>query len=89
MEKLWPSKERQFYKHQAYEPCVNELGYNELASKNMSRNFSSFLSSIPGGRGFIMIFLNIDTLRDKIDEIRHSMIDKNIDLIAFNEHDWT
>ena len=51
----------------------------------MSSSFSSSLSSIPGERGFIMIFLNIATLRGKIDEIRHSMINKNIDLIAFNE----
>jgi hypothetical protein len=32
-----------------------------------------------------MAFLNIVTLPAKIDEIRHSMCDKNIDLIAFNE----
>ena len=85
MEWIWSSKERQFYKHQASEPCVHELGYNELARKNMSSNFSSSLSSIPGERGFIMILLNIVTLPNKIDEIRHSMVNKNIDLIAFNE----
>ena len=85
MERIWSSKERQSYKHQACEPCVNELGYNELASKNMSSNFSSSLSSIPGERGFIMIFLNVVALPSKIDEICHSMINKNIDLIAFNE----
>ena len=76
---------RQFYKHQACKPCINELGYNELSSKNMSSSFSSSLSSIPGEKGFIMIFLNIVTLPRKIDEIRHSMINKNMNLIAFNE----
>ena len=32
-----------------------------------------------------MAFLNIVSLPKKIDEIRHSMSNKNIDLIAFNE----
>ena len=32
-----------------------------------------------------MVFLNIVSLPKKIDEIRHSMSNKNIDLIAFNE----
>ena len=32
-----------------------------------------------------MAFLNIVSLPKKIDEIRHSMSDKSIDIIAFNE----
>ena len=32
-----------------------------------------------------MAFLNIVTLPGKINEIRHSMCNKNVDLIAFNE----
>ena len=32
-----------------------------------------------------MAFLNIVSLPKKIDEIRHSLSNKNIDLIAFNE----
>ena len=51
----------------------------------MSSNFSTTLNSIPNERGFKMAFLNIVSLPKKIDEIRHSMSNKNIDLIAFNE----
>ena len=56
-----------------------------MSSKNVSSNFSATLNSIPNQRGFKMAFLNIATLPGKIDEIRHSMCSKNIDLIAFNE----
>ena len=51
----------------------------------MSSNFSTTLNSTPNERGFKMAFLNIVSLPKKIDEIRHSMSNKNIDLIAFNE----
>ena len=34
-----------------------------------------------------MAFLNIVSLPKKIDEIRHSMSNKNIDLIAFKDRD--
>ena len=51
----------------------------------MSSNFSVTLNSIPNERGFKTAFLNIVTLPCKIDEIRHSMSRKNIDLIALNE----
>ena len=56
-----------------------------MTNENVSSNFSNTLNSIPNERGFKMAFLNIVTLPTKIDEIRHSMCDKNIDLIAFNE----
>jgi hypothetical protein len=55
-----------------------------VTNENVSSNFSNTLNSIPNERGFKMAFLNIVTLPTKIDEIRHSMCDKNIDLIAFN-----
>ncbi len=51
----------------------------------MSSNFSATLNSIPNERGFKMAFLNIVSLPGQIDEIRHSMCSKNVDLIAFNE----
>ena len=43
------------------------------------------LTSVPKERGFKMAFLNIFSLPKKIVEIRYSMSEKNIDLIAFNE----
>ena len=51
----------------------------------VSSNFLTTLSSIPNKRGFKMAFLNIVTLPGKINEIRHIVCNKNIDLIAFNE----
>ena len=65
--------------------------YNEelinfnLLGQPVSSNFSTALNSIPNKRRFKMAFLNIVTLPDKINEIRHSVCNKNVDLIAFNE----
>ena len=64
---------------------LDSLDSNHVTNENVSSNFSNTLNSIPNERGFKMAFLNIVTLPTKIDEIRHSMCDKNIDLIAFNE----
>ena len=58
---------------------------NNSTNKNVSSNFSTTLNSIPNERGFKMAFLNIVSLPKKIDEIWHSMSNKTIDLIAFNE----
>ena len=62
------------------ESIDEELDYN-----NVSSDFLSNLDSIPNKRGFKMAFLNIVSLPRKIDEIRYSMSNKFIDLIAFNE----
>ena len=48
-------------------------------------DFFTSLNSIPNERGFKMAYLNIVSLPKKIDEIRYSMSNKFIDLIAFNE----
>ena len=56
-----------------------------MSNENVSSDLLTSLNSIPNERGFKMAFLNIVTLPSKIDEIRHSMCSKNIDLIAFNE----
>ncbi len=53
--------------------------------ENVSSDLLTSLNCIPNERGFKMAFLNIVTLPSKIDEIRHSLHSKNIDLIAFNE----
>ena len=58
---------------------------NNMSSKNMSSDFLGTLSSIPNERGFKMAFLNIVSLLKKIDEIKFSITNKFIDLIAFNE----
>ncbi len=58
---------------------------NNLPNENVSSCFSTTLNSIPNEKGFKMAFLNIVSLPKKIDEIRHSMSNKNIDIIAFNE----
>ena len=55
-----------------------------MSNENVSSDLLTSLNSIPNERGFKMAFLNIVTLPSKIDEIRHSMCSKNIDLIAFN-----
>ena len=57
----------------------------DMSNENVSSDLLTNLNSIPNERGFKMAFLNIVTLPSKIDEIRHSMCSKNIDLIAFNE----
>ena len=57
----------------------------DMSNENVSSDLLTSLNSIPNERGFKMAFLNIVTLPSKIDEIRHSMCSKNIDLIAFNE----
>ena len=64
---------------------LDSLDPNPVTNENVSSKFSNTFNSIPNERGFKMAFLNIVTLPAKIDEIRHSMCDKNIDLIAFNE----
>ena len=58
---------------------------NYAANKNVSNNLSKTFNSIPNERGFKMAFLNIVSVPKKIDEIRLSMFNKNIDLLAFNE----
>ena len=66
-------------------PTVCESNDEELEYNNGSSDFLSSLDSIPNKRGFKMAFLNIVSLPPKIDEIRFSMTNKFIDLIAFNE----
>jgi exonuclease III len=56
-----------------------------MSNENVSSDLLTSLNSIPNERGFKLAFLNIVTLPSKIDEIRHSVHSKNIDLIAFNE----
>ena len=51
----------------------------------MSSDVFTSLNSIPNERGFKMAFLNIVSLPKKIDEIRYSMSNKFVNLIAFNE----
>ena len=58
----------------------NADNFNDISS-----DFHNCLTSVPKERGFKMAFLNIVSLPKKIDEIRYSMSEKNIDLIAFNE----
>ena len=58
---------------------------NEVECNNVSSDFFTSLNSIPKERGFRMAFLNIVSLPAKIDEIRYSMSNNLIDLIAFNE----
>ena len=55
------------------------------SSHNASSDFFTSLNSIPNERSFKMALLNIVSLPKKIDEIRYSMSNKFIDLIAFNE----
>ena len=55
------------------------------SSHNVSSDFFTSLNSIPNERSFKMALLNIVSLPKKIDEIRYSMSNKFIDLIAFNE----
>ena len=62
-----------------------ESNNEEVECNNVSSDFCTSLSSIPKERGFKMTFLNIVSLPAKIDEIRYSMSNKLIDLIAFNE----
>lgn len=60
----------------------NEELDSPISVNNVSSDFFSSLNSIPNERGFKMAFLNI---AKKNDEIRYSMSNKLIDLIAFNE----
>ena len=53
-------------------------------SNNASSDFLTSLNSVPSKKGFKMAFLNIVSLPKNIDEIRHSMTNKNIDFIVFN-----
>ena len=86
MEKLGTSEERQVnVLPEAGKQGTKELNPNNLSSKHEISNFPETLNSIPNERGFKMAFLNNVTLPSKIDEIRHSVCKKNIDLIAFNE----
>ena len=64
---------------------AESVTHNNLVNKNVSSNFSTNLNLIPNERGFKMAFLNIVSLPKKLDEIRHSMYHKNIDLLALNE----
>ena len=63
----------------------NEELDSPISVNNVSSDFFTSLNSIPNERGFKMAFLNIVSLPKKIDEIRYSMSNKLIDLIAFNE----
>ena len=54
-------------------------------SNNASGDFLTSFNSVPSKKGFKMTFLNIVSLPKNINEIRHSMTNKHIDLIAFNE----
>ena len=86
VEKLGTSEERQVnVLPEAGKQGTKELNPNNLSSKHEISNFPETLNSIPNERGFKMAFLNIVTLPSKIDEIRHSVCKKSIDLIAFNE----
>ena len=62
-----------------------ESNNEEIKCNNVSSDFYTSLNSIPKGRGFRMAFLDIVSLPAKIDEIRYSMSNNLIDLIAFNE----
>ena len=69
------------------EPCETNVETEATLDldDNVSSNFMRTLSSIPNERGFKMAFLNIVSLPERIDEIKFSMTNKQIDLIAFNE----
>ena len=58
---------------------------NCIISNNASSDFLTSLNSVPCKKGYKMAFLNVVSLPKNIDEIRHSMTNKYIDLIAFNE----
>ena len=73
------------YALEGSEEYDEELINCNLLGQPVSSNFSTTLNSIPYKKGFKMAFLNIVTLPDKIDEIRHSVCNKNVELIAFNE----
>ena len=62
-----------------------ESNNEEVECNNVSSDFYTNFNSIPKERGFRMAFLNIVSLPAKIDEIRYSMSNNLIDLIAFNE----
>ena len=62
-----------------------ESNNEEVECNNVSSDFYTSLNSIPKERGFRMAFLNIVSLLAKIEEIRYSMSNNLIDLIAFNE----
>ena len=68
-------------------PCQANDGIIPNADNfnDISSDFHNCLTSVPKERGFKMAFLNIVSLPKKIGEIRYSMSEKNIDLIAFNE----
>ena len=73
------------YPHEGSEEYDKELINCNSLEQTVSSNFLTTLNSIPNKREFKMAFLNIVTLPGKIDEIRHIVCNKNIDLIAFNE----
>ena len=50
-----------------------------------SSDFLTSPNSVPSKKGFKMAFLSNVSLPKNIDEIRHSMINKHMGLIAFNE----
>jgi hypothetical protein len=63
----------------------NEELDSSISVNNVRSDFFTSLNSIPNERCFKMAFLNIVSLPKKNDEIRYSMSNKLIDLIAFNE----
>ena len=54
-------------------------------SNNASSDFLTSLNSVPSKGGFKIAFLNIVSLPENIDEIRHYMTNKHIDFIAYNQ----
>ena len=81
---IWTSEQRMDNVLEIFESNNEELD-SPISVNNVSSDFFTSLNSIPNERGFKMAFLNIVSLPKKIDEIRYSMSNKLIDLIAFNE----
>ena len=51
----------------------------------MSSDFSKQINTLSKKRGFKMAFLNIVSLTKKIDEIKLTMSNKTLDILALNE----
>ena len=83
MPSLWSSEQRVDNVSQLCQADNEIILCNDFS--NVSSDFYTCLNSIPKERGFKMAFLNIVSLPKKIEEIRYSMSNKYIDLIAFNE----
>ena len=81
---IWTSEQRMDNVFTVCQSSIESLS-SHSSSHNASSDFFTSLNSIPNERGFKMAFLNIVSLTKKIDEIRYSISNKFIDLIAFNE----